>query len=273
MATLPAAAHVVAWLALGGTALYVAGQNRDLASRLERMEAAPAEGPAASATGSAPAALAGSKEFTTLRTKADDATRRADVLSVELTKLRNDHERLLATVLAMPEGAKAEAATATFVERPGFEDAVRSVVDRYALEHKFRDTLKKATGPIVPKKPPYAELAKALKLDGPQTARFEQDIRSIQTELFEILQIPRDDGFMPLEEIQAAEQYPEGSPKKTEAFLKLFKATIPGTQETYLERAVALVSRVKDGTKAYLQDEQRGLLDTIDLDWFGIQMP
>lgn len=270
---LPAAAHVVAWLALGGSALYVVAQNRDLAARLERMETAQAEAPSAGAGGAAPAPLAGSKEIVAVRAKADDATRRAEVLSAELTKLRTDHDRLLATVLAMPEGAKADAGTSKFVERPGFEDAVRGVVDRYAMEHKFRDTLKKATGPLVPKKPKYEELAKALKLDGPQTARFEQDIRSIQTELFEILQIPRDDGFVPLEEIQAAEQYPEGSPKKAEAFLKLFKATIPGTQETYLERAVALVARVKDGTKAYLQDEQRGLLDTIDLDWFGIQMP
>ena len=222
MAALPAAAHVVAWLALGGSALYVVGVNRDLTSRLEQLESARAEGGGEPGGAAAPAALAGSKELVTVRAKADDATRRAEVLAAELTKLRTDHDRLLATVLAMPEGAKAEATSGAFVERPGFEDAVRSVVDRYALEHKFRDTLKKATGPIVPKKPKYVELAKALKLDGPQSARFEQDIRAIQTELFEILQIPRDDGFVPLEEIQAAEQYPEGSPKKTEAFLKLF---------------------------------------------------
>ena len=113
---------------------------------------------------------------------------------------------------------------------------------------------------------------RALKLSSAQSARFEEDIRGIQQELFTILQVPRDDGVAPLEEITQAEQYPDGNPKKAEVFLKLFKLTIPGTQETYVERALALVGRVKKSTEAYLDDGQRELLNTIDLDWFGIKM-
>ena len=149
---------------------------------------------------------------------------------------------------------------------------MRAVVDRYVTEQKFREEVKKATGPLVPKKPAFVQLATALKLRPEQAERFSQEITSIQTELFELLQVPRADGVSPIEEIQTAEQYPESSPKRAEAFMKLFKLTIPDTQETYFERAIALASRVKEGTKAYLDRDQIETLDTIDLDWFGIRM-
>ena len=44
-------------------------------------------------------------------------------------------------------------------------------------------------------------------------------------------------------------------------FLKLFKLTIPETQETYIERAITLVSRVKEGTKDYFDADQTATLD------------
>lgn len=268
MPSIPAAAHVVAWLALGTGVGVVLVRQRDLSQRLDAMEVArESETPAPAA-----APLAGGKEVLEARARLDEAVRKAEAALDEGRKLRSDHDRLVATVMATPEGSRPAEPT-TFVERPGFEDAVRGVIDRYATEHKFRETVKKAAGPLVPKKPAFVELAKALKLSEPQASRLEQDVRSIQQELFELLQSPREDGVVPLEEIQQAEQYPEGDPKRTEAFLKLVKLTIPGTQETYMERAVALVSRVKASTKAYLDDGQRGVLDTLDLDWFGIRMP
>ena len=216
--------------------------------------------------------LGGGKEALALKARVDEANQKAAVAAIELAKLREDHEKLVAAVMATPAGAEVEG-TSKFVEKPGFDDAVRGVLDRYAMERKFRETLKKAAGPLIAKKPKYGELAKVLELRPEQSTRFEQDIRQIQGELYQILQIPRSDGITPLEDIMQAEQYPEGNPKRSEAFLKLFKLTIPDTQETYIERAVALTSSVKDKTKTYMDDAQRAILDTLDLDWFGIQMP
>ena len=269
MPAIPAVAHVLAWAALGTGVGVVLVQQRDLSRRLDEQEARREE---TSATGSGAPGLAGGKETLAWKAQMDAVAQKESVAASELAKLRADHEKLVAAVLTMPGGAEVEGSS-KFVERPGFEDAVRSAIDRYAMEHKFRDTLKKAAGPLVPKKPKYGELAKALELRPEQSARFEQDIRQIQGELYQILQLPRADGITPLEDIMQAEQYPEGSPKRAEAFLRLVKLTIPDTQETYFERAVALASSVKDKTKVYMDDGQRAVLESIDLDWFGIQMP
>src|SRR5436190_1938805 len=73
-------------------------------------------------------------------------------LKSSIAKLRSDHDRLAASVLAADargpgeggESGDAPGSGGKFVERPGFEEAVRAVVDRYATEAKFREALKKA---------------------------------------------------------------------------------------------------------------------------------
>jgi hypothetical protein len=270
---LPAAAHVIAWTVLGtGLGVVLVRQN----GVLDRLGKTDAER-SAPATDVSPGGdtLGGAKDVLGLSTQVGELRRRLAVAESENKTLRSDHDKLVATVLASdgPAGAVLEAGSSKFVEKPGFEDAVRAVVDRYALEAKFRETMKKATGPLVPKKPKFEQLAKALSLSDPQSVRFGDDIRAIQQELFNLLQVPRPDGVVPFDEIAMAEQYPEGSPKKAEAFLKLFKLKIPDTEETYFEHAITLVQRVKEATKSYLDDSQRGVLDGIDLDWFGIEMP
>ena len=82
------------------------------------------------------------------------------------------------------------------------------------MEQKFRETVKKAAGPLVPKKPQFEQLARALKLTRAGRSASRTEIRAIQTELYEILQIPRADGVALLEEIMQAEQYPEGTPRR-----------------------------------------------------------
>lgn len=272
MPALPTAVHVVAWLALGtGVGVAFVRQNEVL-RRLDEAESDRAAPVAAPAGGD----LAGGREIVTLKKQLEDLKGQVTNAAREDAKLRADHDRLVLDIMASPDGARAvsaDAASSKFVEKPGFEDAVRGVVDRYAMEQKFRDTLKKAAGPIVPKKPRFEELAKALKLTEAQATRLQGDVHEMQMELYEVLQMPRSDGVAPWEEIMQAEQYPEGDPKKAAAFLKLFKLTIPDTQETYIERAIALTSRVKTSTKAYFDQSQSELLDTIDLDWFGIKMP
>jgi hypothetical protein len=267
---LPAAAHVLAWTVLGtGLGIVLVRQN-DVLSRLSKLDADKAAPSSDAEPGAASHAgeLGGAKELTAL-------TRRLTVAESENKSLRADHDKLVATILASdgPAGVAAEASSSKFVEKPGFEDSVRAVIDRYALEAKFRETLKKAAGPLIPKKPKFEQLAKVLALTEAQGRRMDADVRAIQTELFQILQVPRADGAVPLEEIQQADQYPEGSPKKAEIFLKLFKMKIPDTDETYMEHAITLVQRVKEATKSYLDEGQRATLDGIDLDWFGIQMP
>ena len=263
---IPAAAHVVAWVLIGsGVAYSIAVQSKN-AERLATLEAGRAVPPAAEGGGApASASEAPTQEVALLRSRLDaqDTTKQVEIGEVkkEIAKL---WEQLLRST---PEGA-----TAAAPKTPEFEAAVREVLDRYAMEHKFREAVQKATGPIVPKKPSFVQLATALKLRPDQAERFGGEIRAIQTELFEILQMPRSDGVAPLEEIQMAEQYPEGNPKRAEAFLKLFKLTIPDTQETYIERAVALASKVKTGTHDYFDKDQSSMLDSLDLDWFGIKM-
>ena len=267
---LPVAAHVLAWTVLGtGLGVVLVRQN-DVLERLSKVDAERSAPSSGTGAGPAPGSseLGGAKELTAL-------SRRLTVAETENKTLRADHDKLVATILASdgPAGTAAEASSSKFVEKPGFEDSVRAVLDRYALETKFRDTLKKASGPLIPKKPKFEQLAKVLALTEAQGHRMDADVRAIQTELFQILQVPRADGAVPLEEIQQADQYPEGSAKKTEIFLKLFKMKIPDTEETYMEHAITLVQRVKEATKSYLDEGQRATLDGIDLDWFGIQMP
>ena len=259
--TVPAAAHVIAWTVLGAGLGFVLVGQREASKRLDAMEVARA----------APADAAGMDDpvkdarIATLETRLKEAetNRQTDV-----QVLRKEFQKLYAEFLRSPEPGTGKATA-----DPGFEEAVRGVVDRYAMEHKFREAIQKATGPLVPKKPQYDQLAKALKLRPEQSARFLEEIRAIQTELYQLLQLPRADGIALWEEIMQAEQYPEGNPKKAEVFLKLAKLTIPDTQETYVERAVALASHVKEGTHAYFDAEQTAVLDTLDLDWFGIKIP
>jgi hypothetical protein len=40
-----------------------------------------------------------------------------------------------------------------------------------------------------------------------------------------------------------------------------------------MERAVALVTKAKEATHAYLDDGQVSTLSSLDLDWFGIKLP
>ncbi len=267
---LPVAAHVIAWAVLGtGLGVVLVRQN-DVFDRLSKVDAEKSPSSSDPAAESTPGSsdLGGAKELTVL-------SRRLAVAETENKTLRADHDKLVATILASdgPAGVAAEASSAKFIEKPGFEDSVRAVLDRYALETKFRDTLKKAAGPLIPKKPKFEQLAKVLSLTEAQGRRMDADVRAIQTELFQILQVPRADGSVPLEEIAQADQYPEGSTKKTEIFLKLFKMKIPDSEETYMEHAITLVQRVKESTKNYLDEGQRSTLEGIDLDWFGIQLP
>ena len=264
MPSIPAAAHVVAWAVLGTGLGFVLVGQREAAKRLDAVELARAGAPSSEGAAADPQKAA---RIATLEGQMKTAEARRES---ELGGVRKEVQRLWAEFLRTPEGG---VPAGKGPSDPAFEEAVRGVVDRYAMENKFRETIQKATGPIVPKKPQFDQLARALKLRPEQASRFQEEIHGIQQELFQLLQLPRADGIALWEEIMQAEQFPDGSPKKAEVFLKLFKLTIPDTQETYIERAVALASRVKEGTNAYFDADQTATLNTLDLDWFGIKIP
>jgi hypothetical protein len=257
---LPTAVHVAVWAALGAGVAFVAVRQGDIDRRLDAADKSAVAGAAGTASPPPDA------EWAVLKGRVETSERAA---ASQVEEIRKEIQRLWAEWLRSPEGGTK---SADWTNDPKFDDAVRGVVDRYAMERKFRETIQKASGPLVPKKPSFEQLAKALELKPSQAEKFAGEIRAIQMELYEILSMPRADGVALMEEIQQAEQFPEGSPKKVETFLKLFKLTIPNTEETYVERAIFLASRVKEGTKDYFEPGQYDTLSTLDLDWFGIRM-
>jgi hypothetical protein len=258
---IPVAAHVAAWVALGSGIAFVAVRQGEVNRRLDAAEKTSVA--AAAAGTSSPAA---DPELAVLKGRVETSERAA---ASQVEEVKKEIQRLWAEWMRSPEGGTKASDLAA---DPKFEDAVRGVVDRYAMERKFREAIQKASGPLVPKKPSFEQLSKALELKPAQAEKFAAEIRGIQMELYEILSMPRADGVALMEEIQQAEQFPEGSPKKVETFLKLFKLTIPNTEETYVERAILLASRVKEGTREYFEPAQYDTLSSIDLDWFGIRM-
>lgn len=264
--SIPAVAHVVAWVVLGGGVAAVLAGQADVRNRLDKVERAAREAPAAEAAMGGETPPAPDPEVLVLKGRVDAAAKQA----AEVDEVKKEIQRLWAEWLksSEPNAVAAEG----IAKDPRFEEAVKGVIDRYVMERKFREQIQKASGPLVPKKPTFDQLAKALDLKPPQADRFATEISGIQQELFELLSMPRADGIVLLDEIQQVEQYPENSPKRAEVFLKLFKLTIPGTEETYVERAVEMASRVREGTKAYFDAGQYDTLASLDLDWFGIKM-
>jgi hypothetical protein len=262
---IPGGVQVVAWLLVAGGVGYVGVTQARISERLDRVEHAH-DGATPPAT---PDVEAVAKRVAAIE---DEVGKQADAIPRLEGQTKQIWGELTRAPVAAPAGKEAVATdVAALSADPKFDEAVRGVVDKYVLERKFREAIQKASGPLVPKKPVYAELAKALSLRQDQAERFGGEIQGIQKELFDLLSVPRPDGAVLIEEIQQAEQYPEGSPQKVAVFSKLFKLTIPDTQETYVERAIALVQRVKAGAKTYFDEGQYQTLDTIDLDYFGIR--
>ena len=265
---IPTGVQVVAWVVLAGGVGYVAVNQDRLAQRVDAVERVPDATPAEKAA----------REVEAVEQKLAALSESEGKRAEEIVKIWAELARApvaagpTATLVGTGKPAPAAAADpAALAADPTFDAAVRCVIDAYVVERKFRDALQKVTGPLVPKKPAYPELAKALELKPAQSERFAQDVQAIQHELFDLLSMPRPDGTVLMEQIQQAEQYPEGSPEKAQVFLRLIKLTIPDTQETYFERAISLVQRVKAEAKGYFDEEQYRTLDTLDLDYFGIR--
>ena len=127
---LPAAAHVLAWTVLGtGLGVVLVRQN-GVIDRLSKVDAERASPATEAAPGSAE--LGGAKDVAGLASRIGELQRRLGTAESENKTLRTDHDKLVATILASdgPAGTAAEVGSAKFVEKPGFDDSVRSVIDR-----------------------------------------------------------------------------------------------------------------------------------------------
>lgn len=256
-----AAAAWIPWsvaLALGATSIASFAQGRDLARRLEVLESLPAPVPAreAGASVEGPSLVVGGGPAL----KAD-----LEALAGEVKDLR---ARLAVAPKAGPGGGGGPA--------PGsaaFELGVRDVLARVQDEPEFKAKVAAAGGAQpLPKKPTFGALAQHLALDANQQRDFRRDLEDIQGSLFALLSEKRPDGRVLLEEVTAVESLPEGDPKRATVFLELFTLKIPGTEETYVARAVTLATGLRTNAQRYLRPEQQSRFASLDVDLFGIKM-
>jgi hypothetical protein len=188
-----------------------------------------------------------------------------DALAKQVQELRT---QVVATSRPTAGGAGAPA--------PGsaaFELGVRDVLARVQDEPEFKAKIAAAGGPAtLPKKPTFGALAEHLGLDANQQKDFRRDLEDVQGALFALLSEKRPDGRVLMEEIVAVEGLPEGDPKRASTFLELFTLKIPGTEETYVARAVALTTAMRANTQRYLRPEQSSRFAALDVDLFGVKM-
>lgn len=257
--TLSSMAAALAFLGLGGASIGLYVQNRDLARRvdelalpasaaLERPPVPGAEGPMLQGSQVSPS------DFASLRQTVDALAARVQGQEARAAK-------------------SGPGAASGAVGSEAFEQGVRAVIDRVQEEPTFKEKVAQAAGkPALDKKPTFGALASYLALDGTQESAFRNDLEDVQGELFALLAERRPDGRVLLDEIGKADTLPPNDPKRTEVFLDLFKLKIPGTEQTYVERAVALGAGFRTKTDAYLRQDQRERFGAVEVDLFGVKM-
>lgn len=252
----------VAFLGLGGATIGLYVQNRDLAKRVDELalqtSAVPEHAAAPSAGGPVLEGAAGSP-----------------ATQGELASLRQTVDALAARF----QSQEARAAKSTpgsgagAVGSEAFEKGVREVLDRVQEEPTFKEKVAQAAGkPAIEEKPTFAALSTYLALDGTQESAFRDGLTDIQGELFALLAERRPDGRVLLDEIMASEALPPNDPKRTEVFLDLFKLKIPGVEQTYVERVVALSASFRKKTDGLLRQDQRDRFGAVKVDLFGVKM-
>jgi hypothetical protein len=243
-------------LAGAGAALFV--QNRELARRLDDLsvQVVPSEHPAV--PGNDGPVLEGTPAS---RAEVADLRRSLDAVAERVTAQEK-----------RAGAAPGKGAAGTF-DGDAFEQGVRAVLERVQDEPTFKAKVAEAAGkPALDKKPTFGALAQYLTLDESQQTSFRRDLEDVQGELMALLADRRPDGRVLLEELGASEALPPNDPKRTEVFLDLFKLKIPGTEQTYVEKAVALSQAFRKKIDGYLRPEQRERFSAVEVDLFGVKM-
>jgi hypothetical protein len=248
-------------LAGAGTALYV--QNRDLARRLDELKLEVARVP------ERPPAADGKERGDTGGPVLEGAT----ASRAEVADLRRALAAVADRVTAAETRAGAAPGQAGAAGGEAFEQGVREVLHRVQDEPAFKAKVAEAAGkPAIDKKPTFGALSKYLTLDETQATSFRRDLEDVQGELMALLADRRPDGRVLLEELAASEALPPNDPQRAAVFLDLFKLKIPGTEQTYVERAVSISLAFRKKADGYLKPEQQALFAAVEIDLFGVQM-
>lgn len=197
---------------------------------------------------------------------------RIETLVEGLTSRVAEAERALAEAPKAASGEGASQPIAAVVEDPLFERAVEDVALALADDVRFRAKLGLRGSPSLPKKPAFHQLAGALDLDADQEEKLRGDLMGMKEEAFALLSEERDDGIVPMEEIQKAEALPEHDPERAQIFMSLFTKKIPGSDETYMQRLVTLTGELRKRVGGYLSNQQRDVWNALDVDLLGVEM-
>lgn len=251
---------LLAGLATG--AFFLHRQNDELQERLRNLE-----GELAAVEAVVPAMVDGPREGAVLEpgVKALDPVRTRQ-------RLEEMEARIAQAEVRQEQAADAAATAPGPADDAALDRKVREVVLDMAGDVVFRSKLGLRGSPNLPKKPAFGQLAEALSLDAVQEETFRKDLMVLKEDVMALLSEERDDGVVPLEEIQKAEALPEGDPGRAKVFIRLFTLKIPGTEETYMNRVVDLTARFKKETQRYLRAEQTQVFNAMDVDLLGVEM-
>ncbi len=257
-------ALLVSLLSLGvaaGAGFYLHGENADLKDRLAALEGPFDDEGEAAASGAPGATLRGA------------STRRELAQLRRLTNTLTDRMGAMEKAAAdVPAGAAAALSAGALAEKPEFTDAVREVVlDMATNDVDFRARVGGDQRTKLAKNSPFTKVAETLKLDASQEAQMSKDLQEMQGELFAVLSEERDDGVVPMEMIAKAEELKQGDPKRGEYFMKLFTLKIPGSEETYMQRAMKMGGAYRKKIETFLRPQQIEILNAVEIDWFSIK--
>jgi hypothetical protein len=122
------------------------------------------------------------------------------------------------------------------------------------------------------KKRPLTEISKELGLTELQEDQMSDAIKASQKVVFDLLATPRNDGTNVLDDFVEAMKDPEHAEEKMQkAFLQIFTAKLPGSEETYLGRVMAEKQALLGEFKNILTEDQMKRYNRLGQDPHEIQ--
>lgn len=126
------------------------------------------------------------------------------------------------------------------------------------VDEKMEGVKKKKSGLFGDEnKRPLAEVSKDLALTELQEDQMAEAINASQKNCFGVITTPRNDGTNLLDDIVLAMQDPEHAEEKMKAaFMQIFTAKLPGSEETYLAKLLQEKQVLEEGFKKILTEDQ-----------------
>ncbi len=154
---------------------------------------------------------------------------------------------------SLEKNALAAAAAGTGGDPGAIDDLVAKKVDE-----KMEGVKKKKSGLFGDEnKRPLADVSKDLALTELQEDQMAEAINASQKNCFGVITTPRNDGTNLLDDIVLAMQDPEHAEEKMKAaFMQIFTAKLPGSDETYLAKLLQEKQVLEEGFKKILTEDQ-----------------